>query len=338
MSFDLQKEDSDLNQYWFSTNTIDVFVKEIEAQSVKGAAFLSSPSLYFSLKNEELKAKSKVFEFDKQWEKDPGFVFYDYNKPEQVSIMLFGQFDMVVIDPPFITEECWRNYTETARLLLAPGGKLICTTIVENEGIMCDLLGCRPTKFRPSIPNLVYQYNTYTSYQPTQFLDELNPEIAADDANPAKQMQRDLLESRDQFISQAHSRPGRGTEDVIPINRVQKNAWDRVPEGMTEFPDTPDETPKPTSYGPEYEATMALRNQIGVAKNLLDTTCRPLDKIVKAKNNIAKAGDDEEKAAKFKAELAQAQELHRTDLAALREFLDVFPERYVRNKKNSILP
>eukprot|EP01061_Rhynchopus_euleeides_P034226 TRINITY_DN5796_c3_g1_i1.p1 TRINITY_DN5796_c3_g1~~TRINITY_DN5796_c3_g1_i1.p1 ORF type:complete len:413 (+),score=204.19 TRINITY_DN5796_c3_g1_i1:56-1240(+) len=325
------KENGDLNQYWFGPNTIDAFVNEIEAQSVQGAAFLSSPSLYFSLRDEALKAKSKVFEFDKQWESDPGFVFYDYNKPDQVSIALFGQFDMVVIDPPFITEECWRSYTETARLLLCPGGKLICTTIVENEGIMQELLGCTPVTFRPSIPNLVYQYNTYTSYHPTRFLDVVNPEIAADDANPAKEIQRSMLESREQFISMAQNRPGREHEAPIPVHRAMKNTWDHVPEGLQEFPSEQPEA-KPVSYGPEHDATVERRAKIGEASKLIDRSCRPLDKIWREKKALAKlesaTGEDAEaKRKKHTQELERAFETNRSDLAELRVFLEVFPER-----------
>ena len=47
-------------------------------------------------------------QFDRKWERDPGFVFYDFNSPEAVlaaAPALARSFDMVVIDPPFITHE-----------------------------------------------------------------------------------------------------------------------------------------------------------------------------------------------------------------------------------------
>jgi hypothetical protein len=37
-------------------------------------------------------------------------VYYDFNKYEELSKDLHGYFDMVVIDPPFITREVWEKY------------------------------------------------------------------------------------------------------------------------------------------------------------------------------------------------------------------------------------
>lgn len=47
-------------------------------------AFLSTPSIYCSLKNPNVKSNSFVFEFDKGFSKEKGFVFYDFNKPEDL--------------------------------------------------------------------------------------------------------------------------------------------------------------------------------------------------------------------------------------------------------------
>lgn len=42
-------EKSDFNQYWFSTATINLLVDEILAQGNGFCAFLSTPSIYFSI-------------------------------------------------------------------------------------------------------------------------------------------------------------------------------------------------------------------------------------------------------------------------------------------------
>ena len=55
------KEKADMNQYWYSKKTIDFLVNEIETNSEK-AAFLSCPSVYFSLTNKEFKTKSTLFD------------------------------------------------------------------------------------------------------------------------------------------------------------------------------------------------------------------------------------------------------------------------------------
>ena len=51
------KEKSELNQYWYSKPTIEFMASQCEANG-KRIAFLSTPSIYFSLKNKEIKDNS----------------------------------------------------------------------------------------------------------------------------------------------------------------------------------------------------------------------------------------------------------------------------------------
>lgn len=44
---------------------------------------------------------------------------------------------------------------------------------------MQELLGANPCKFKPSIPNLVYQYSLYVNYESHRLSAE-NPEIPAE--------------------------------------------------------------------------------------------------------------------------------------------------------------
>jgi hypothetical protein len=83
---------------------------------------------------------------------------------------------MVVIDPPFITEDVWELYATAAKLLLSKRGKLMLTTIAEHEQWLKELLGVHRAAYRPSIPNLIYQYSLYINY-PSQIMSDLNPEI-----------------------------------------------------------------------------------------------------------------------------------------------------------------
>jgi len=142
----------------------------------KSCAFLSTPSIYFSLKEKPVKEAAKVFDFDTKFAKDPNFVFYDFNKWEELSSELHGTFDMVVIDPPFITREVWEKYAACAKALLKSEGIYLISTIDENEAMIKELTGSLRRTFRPSIPNLVYQYSFYSSYSHPA-LDEQNPEI-----------------------------------------------------------------------------------------------------------------------------------------------------------------
>ncbi|CAM9611944.1 unnamed protein product [Sphacelaria rigidula] len=150
---------------------------EVSEYGSEGTAFLSTPSIFFSL-DKELRSKCKVFDLDTKWAKDPGFVLYDFSKPEDIPDHVRGTFDMVVVDPPFITKEVWERYAVATELLLRKEGarRVLCSTIGENAHFMEELLGATPRAFKPSIPNLVYQYSLFTNYE-SERLSAANPEI-----------------------------------------------------------------------------------------------------------------------------------------------------------------
>ncbi len=54
-------EKADFNQYWYSPKTIQFILEQLKSQKGGSIAFLSTPSIYFSL-DEEMKKTSKIFE------------------------------------------------------------------------------------------------------------------------------------------------------------------------------------------------------------------------------------------------------------------------------------
>ena len=66
------KEKADINQYWYSKPTIEFMATEVEQQcgnsgeagdpNAKQCAFLSTPSIYYSLKDKAVKANSKCLD------------------------------------------------------------------------------------------------------------------------------------------------------------------------------------------------------------------------------------------------------------------------------------
>jgi hypothetical protein len=301
-SFDISSERSDLNQYWYSSSSIASMVAEIEMHATK-AAFLSTPSLFFSLTNGKLRESSCVFEFDKQWERDPGFVFYDFNFPDRIPVQLMGQFDYIIVDPPFITREVWVKYMETVKLLLVPkGGKVLFSSILENHSILEEMLDAPLwiARYRPSIPHLTYQYHLFLNYLNSK-LEMENAELPPEDAKirAALRMANDLRESETQFAAQMRNRDRAG-EQLLPLEqpssasddqpvgggggRVMK--WTRVPEGLTMYANGAD-APPPTGdgstadFGPEYARLVAFRNSLEQFKRGVDQSQRHLDKLLK---------------------------------------------------------
>ena len=197
-------EDPALNQYWYSQPSVEAIASEVSRLiNLNGpsftVAFLSTPSIYFALPEEQRK-QCWVFDYDDKWADDRGFVHYDFNTPDtfvkktgdeegEFGENLKGSFSLAVIDPPFITVEVWRQYASTATSLLSTSplspspssGLIIGTTVAENKPFMRTLLKCTPQKFKPSIPNLVYQYNSYANFEGAVFLGVVNPEIPVDE-------------------------------------------------------------------------------------------------------------------------------------------------------------
>jgi hypothetical protein len=190
-------EKPEFNQYWYSDSTIKRILSAIAEPilQVDGTfraprcAFIATPSLFFSLSSDERhRCNHAVLDIDEdQFAKTGGaaFVKYDFRlqpPADHLPKELEHAFDIVVIDPPFITEEVWRLFASSANFLLRGDGKgrIICTTVAENLSLLVELFpGITRTKFQPSIPHLVYQYDLFCNWEATSF-SELNPEIPLD--------------------------------------------------------------------------------------------------------------------------------------------------------------
>lgn len=182
-------EDSQLNQYWYSQHTIDTLRDAIQEgvtsldKDAPRVAFLSTPSLFFAF-DEAKRRNFHLFDFDSKapWSNDANYVYFDYNHPLSFDESLRNTFDMVVIDPPFITREVWDKYAATTEALAtdSTGSSLkplvLATTVHENVPLMKELFDATPTVFQPSIPNLVYQYASFTNF-PSNCLAQPNEEI-----------------------------------------------------------------------------------------------------------------------------------------------------------------
>lgn len=60
----------------------------------------------------------KLFEYDKRFSVyGSDYVFYDYNEPMKINEELLNNFDLVVVDPPFLSEECLTKSLQTTKSL-----------------------------------------------------------------------------------------------------------------------------------------------------------------------------------------------------------------------------
>ena len=129
-------------------------------------ACISCPTLYVKLK--EIKPPGCVLtllEYDQRFECHSDFVFYDYNKPLKLPDSLQANlFDVVVVDPPFLSEECLTKAAMTTKHL-AKDKIILCTGAV-MEDVAKQVLDVTPCNFVPKhANNLANEFRCYLNYK-----------------------------------------------------------------------------------------------------------------------------------------------------------------------------
>ncbi|KAH8298184.1 hypothetical protein KR018_010558 [Drosophila ironensis] len=118
----LFEEDWQLSQFWYNQAT-KLKVRDVAGKLIKEhgstssgfrIALLSCPSLYKDIK--DVHEHVTIFEFDKRFEAyGTDFVHYDFNcvanNPDYLKEH-HGQYDLIVADPPFLSQECISKVSE----------------------------------------------------------------------------------------------------------------------------------------------------------------------------------------------------------------------------------
>ena len=86
--------------------------------------------------------KLHILEYDSRFQKfGEDFVFYDYNKPLEIRKSMEHYYDIVVADPPFLSEECLTKTAITVRFM-AKDKILLCTgkfTLLDYTVVFCAI-------------------------------------------------------------------------------------------------------------------------------------------------------------------------------------------------------
>lgn len=183
------QEDWNLSQFWYSDATQEVLARELLENLAAAAdeefglrvAIVSAPSVYsMALKlfgtnpayERLFRDNFYLFEFDARFQHlaatPDRFVHYDFNRPLAVSTALKGTFDRVLVDPPFLSDECQSKAAITARYLLRPSqdSRVIVCTGERMKGLIKKVYPMtRMTTFRPEHGNgLSNEFRCYASY------------------------------------------------------------------------------------------------------------------------------------------------------------------------------
>uniref|UniRef100_A0A0R3RFX7 Protein-lysine N-methyltransferase n=1 Tax=Elaeophora elaphi TaxID=1147741 RepID=A0A0R3RFX7_9BILA len=165
------EEDWQLSQFWYSEGTASKLADEC-LKSIGNCgriACISCPTLLdYLLKDDVICGRVVVtlFEYDRRFESkfSEEFVPYDYRKPLAVPELYHNAFDLIIIDPPFLSDECLIKVAQTVRLLSRNSTTklLICTGLIMVE----RLFHAHKCKFQPSHKhNLANEFACYANYE-----------------------------------------------------------------------------------------------------------------------------------------------------------------------------
>ncbi|KAG2456786.1 XPO4 protein, partial [Polypterus senegalus] len=162
-------EEDWLSQFWYSDDTAEHLAKEVISAIGRGSkiACISAPSIYQKLKELHHEDVSVVIlEYDKRFSVyGEEFIFYDYNSPLSLPDSITpNSFDIVVADPPYLSEECLTKTAQTIKFL-TKGRILLCTGAVMEE-LAEQLLGVKMCEFIPKHNrHLGNEFRCYVNYR-----------------------------------------------------------------------------------------------------------------------------------------------------------------------------
>ncbi|KAF3423616.1 hypothetical protein E2986_03144 [Frieseomelitta varia] len=163
ISFD---ENWQLSQFWYDEKTTDTLVKgAIQCTKYNGKiALISCPTLYNKLKKNCGERQVTLFEYDERFRiYDSDFISYNYKFPLHVPRNLSNFYDLIIADPPFISDECLTKTALTIKFL-AKKKIVLCTGAIMSE-LAERLLNVKICNFIPHHQNnLANEFYCYSNF------------------------------------------------------------------------------------------------------------------------------------------------------------------------------
>lgn len=172
-----------LSQFWYNDETkriLSIVCKKListfnGSDGKVNIALLSCPSLYDSIRKVDEDTTVRLFEFDRRFScYGQDFVFYDYNTiaddPEYMNEYL-KYFDIVLMDPPFLSEECISKLAQIVKTISKPTSKHILCSGEVVEDWASRYLGLQKCHFQPEHErNLGNIFASYANFQLDDFI------------------------------------------------------------------------------------------------------------------------------------------------------------------------
>ncbi|KAF2883303.1 hypothetical protein ILUMI_22863 [Ignelater luminosus] len=166
-------EDWQLSQFWYDENTVNTLVMAV-LKCIKPnskIALISCPTLYQRMKHEAgSDSEVSLFEYDQRFALyGSDFILYDYKSPLDIPRNLSSYYDIVIADPPFLSEECLTKTAVTMKFLTK--GKLVLCTGAIMADLAERLLDVRKCHFKPGhVNNLANEFCCYANFNLDAFI------------------------------------------------------------------------------------------------------------------------------------------------------------------------
>ncbi|GAM23501.1 hypothetical protein SAMD00019534_066760 [Acytostelium subglobosum LB1] len=170
-------EDWNLSQFWYEPSTsqhvAETIAKEIEGEGKKRVLFLSTPSIFKAVHQDEALSKQldyHLFEYDKRFGVfGDRFRFYDYRDPVGFPASYKQSFDYICFDPPFLSQECIEKVALSIEALSHASTRLlILTGRIQWPHINRLFANMRVCKFKPEHPRLQNDFFCCSNYDSEQ--------------------------------------------------------------------------------------------------------------------------------------------------------------------------
>ncbi|XP_066583940.1 EEF1A lysine methyltransferase 1 [Prorops nasuta] len=160
------EEDWQLSQFWYNEETIDTLIRGAlnVTNPTDKIALISCPTLYSKLKSNCGDREINIFEYDQRFKVyGQDFIPYDYKYPLQLPRNISSNYDLVIADPPFLSEECLTKISVTIKHL-SKRHIIICTGAVMEDFIK-RLMDVKKCDFQPSHRNnLANEFYCYSNF------------------------------------------------------------------------------------------------------------------------------------------------------------------------------
>jgi len=162
-----------MSQFWYTDATAEKVAAEV-VEVAKGGriACLACPSLFRKLRQSFPDADAWLFEYDSRFEVLGRFHLWDYNSPEDLPPETQHSFQVVIIDPPYLSAECLTKSMRSMALLgkskSSSSPAFFALTGASVRETARVKLGLRPVRWRPEHKNkLGNEFCFYTREQAT---------------------------------------------------------------------------------------------------------------------------------------------------------------------------